>query len=73
VTCFREGIDDYPREHGAYSDLAGDLLGRRAVKPGQARSGGIASTATGGVAMFLLGTVAGGLLVLRRRGRNDHP
>jgi dipeptidase len=72
VTCFRDGIDDYPREHSVYSDLAGDLLGRRDGKPSQARSGGIASSATGGVAMFLLGTAAGGLLVLRRRGRNDH-
>ena len=26
VSCFREGIDNYPREHGAYSDLVGDLL-----------------------------------------------
>ncbi|SFB43725.1 Dipeptidase [Amycolatopsis marina] len=26
VHCFREGIDDYPREHGSYRKLAGKLL-----------------------------------------------
>lgn len=26
VHCYREGIDDYPREHGSYADQAGDLL-----------------------------------------------
>ncbi|NEE01495.1 C69 family dipeptidase [Phytoactinopolyspora halotolerans] len=31
VHCYREGIDDYPREHGSYADQAGELLG----KPGR--------------------------------------
>ncbi|AYY13145.1 peptidase U34 [Actinobacteria bacterium YIM 96077] len=36
VHCYREALDDYPREHGAYSDQAGDLLGRdKPGKPGR--------------------------------------
>ncbi|WP_129662694.1 C69 family dipeptidase [Phytoactinopolyspora endophytica] len=33
VHCYREELDEYPREHGAYADQAGDLLGRPG-KPG---------------------------------------
>jgi dipeptidase len=38
VTCYREGIDDYPREHGSYQKLAGDLLtaGAHGTKRGAA-------------------------------------
>lgn len=75
VYCFREGIDDYPREHGSYSDLAGDLLKKRAsgapdhARNQQASSLGVASAA--GLAMFLMGAVAGALLRGRRRTHAD--
>lgn len=65
VYCYREGIDEYPREHGSYDDLAGELLGNRgAASSGDQQLAAIGAAGAVGAALFGLGVLSG-----RRRRR----
>jgi dipeptidase len=70
VFCHREGIDEYPREHGAYDDLSGELRGEGQGPTDHVRDerrSALGTMGLAGLGLFLTGLVTGGLLRGRRR------
>jgi dipeptidase len=62
VFCYRPDIDTYPREHGSYASLRGDLL--RGWRP---RSSGFSMSELTPVTTLLVGVAIGAGLMRRRR------
>ena len=71
VYCYREGIDEYPREHGSYQHIAGELLRKNPpgppVRPAGVTRSSFGDPSVAGVGMLLVGIALGALARGRRR------
>jgi dipeptidase len=72
VHCYDPELDDFPREHGSYSDEPRDRRGPPEGRPPGRDQVGMSPVSLSGVpgsaAVFLLGVVTGAFLLRRRQG-----